>query len=61
VVARDVQHRHVEPADDVLEVVEGKVATAQNQVRLDRGQAVAEQRLIDLVGDGEDLDLATHA
>jgi len=61
VVAGNIEERHVEPADDVLEVVEGKIAAAQDEVRFDRGQAIAIQRLVDLVGDGEDARGSTSA
>jgi hypothetical protein len=56
VVARDVQQGDVEPADQVLEVVERQVAAADDEVGLDAGQAIAVETLIDLVGDREDAD-----
>jgi hypothetical protein len=54
VVAGNVEHRHVEPADQVLEVVEGEVAAPQDELRPQGRQPVAVQRLVDLVGDGQD-------
>jgi hypothetical protein len=54
VVPRHVEQRHVEPADQVLEIVERKIAAAQHQVEVQAAQLVAIQRLVDLVGDGED-------
>jgi hypothetical protein len=53
-VARDIQQGHVEPADQVLEVVEREVTAAEDEVGLEVPKPVAVQRLLDLVGDGED-------
>ena len=52
-VAWDVEERHVEPADQIFEVVEGQVAAAHNEVRLDGAQPVAIETFVDFVGDGE--------
>jgi hypothetical protein len=57
VVARHVEQRDVEAADQVLEIVEGQVAAAQDQVGPDLRQALAVETFIDLVGDGEDAQL----
>lgn len=54
VVARDIQERNVQLADQVLEVVERQVAAGEYQVGLDRRQPVAVQAFVDFVGDGED-------
>ena len=56
-VAWDVEQRDVEPADEVFEVVERQIATPEHQVRIQPGQAVAIERFVDLVGDGEDARL----
>lgn len=56
-VARHVEKGNVQPADEVLEVVERQVAAAQDQVRPDRRELVAVESLLDLVGDGEDAQL----
>jgi hypothetical protein len=58
VVARDVEQRDVEPADEILQIVEGQVAAAEDQVGPDLRQAVAVETLIDLVGNGEDARLS---
>ena len=49
-----VEQGHVEPAEQVFEVVEGEVTAAEDQVGVEVSQPVAVQRLFDLVGDGED-------
>jgi hypothetical protein len=54
VVARHVEHGNVEPAHQVLEVVEGQVAAADDDIGTDLGEPIAIERLVDLVGDGED-------
>jgi hypothetical protein len=54
VIARDVVKGDVEPRDEVLEVVERKVAATENQVDVQRRQPVSVERFVDLVGDGED-------
>ena len=53
-VAGHVQQRDVDPADQVLEVVERQVAAAEDQVGTKARQPVAVEPLIDLVRDGED-------
>jgi len=60
VVAGHVEQRHVEPANQVLEIVERKIATAQDKLDVQRPQLVAVQGLVDLVGDGEDSRDATR-
>jgi hypothetical protein len=57
VIAGHVEKRNVEPADQVLEIVEGQVAAAQDQVGPDLRQAIAIEAFIDLVGDGEDAQV----
>ena len=57
-VAGHVQQGDVEPADQVLEVVERQVAAAQDEVGPDAGQAIAVQTVIDLVGNREDAQCA---
>jgi hypothetical protein len=54
VVARHVEQGDVEPGDEVLEVVEGQVAAAEDQVGTQSVEPVAVERLVDLVGDRED-------
>jgi hypothetical protein len=54
VVAWDVEERHVEAGDDVLEVVEGKIATTENDVGLQPGELVAVEAFVDLVRDRKD-------
>lgn len=56
-IAGHVEKRNVEPADQVLEIVEGQVAAAQDQVGPDLRQAIAIEAFIDLVGDGEDAQV----
>jgi hypothetical protein len=54
VIAGHVEHRNVEAADQVLEVVERQVSASEDDVRPDRIQLVAVEALVDLVGDRED-------
>jgi hypothetical protein len=54
VVAWDVKERHVEAGDDVLEVVEGKIATTENDVGLEPGELVTVEAFVDLVRDRKD-------
>ena len=54
VVARDIEERNVEPADQVLEVIERQVATTEYEVGLDGRQPIAIQAIVDFVRDGED-------
>ncbi len=57
-IAGDVEERHIHAAHEVFEVVERQVTTGQDQVWLEGREPVAVQRLIDLVGDGEDARVA---
>jgi hypothetical protein len=59
VVARYVQQRHVETADDVLEVVPGQVSARQDDVRLEIQELVSVQALVNLVRDGENARQAS--
>jgi len=54
VVAGDVEEGDVEPADDVLEVLEGQVAGRENQVGTEAPQLRAVERFVDLIGDCQD-------
>jgi hypothetical protein len=53
-VPRHVQQRHIEAADQVLEVIEREVAARENDVRPIRAKPVSVKSLVDLVGDRED-------
>ena len=53
-VARDIQERNVEPADQIFEVIERQVAARKNDVRAERCELFAVQRFIDFIGDCED-------
>lgn len=53
-VARHVDERNIEAADDILQVVERQVATGNHQVRAKAGELVGVERLIDLVRNRED-------
>lgn len=59
-VAGHVQQRDVDPADQVLEVIERQVAAAKDQVGTKARQPVAVEPLIDLVRDGEDAQLVAQ-
>jgi hypothetical protein len=54
VVSGHVQDRNVEAADQVLEVVEGQVATRQDDVGPIGAEPISIKGLVDLVGDRED-------
>ena len=58
-VARHVQQRHVEAADDVLEVVPGQVPAREDDVSLEIQELVPVQALVDLVRDGENAGQAS--
>ena len=53
-IARHVQQRHIEAADDVLEIVKGKIPAAKYDVGLQTVELVSIEPLIDLVRDGKD-------
>jgi hypothetical protein len=54
VVPGHVQNRNVEAADQVLEVIEGKVATREDDVGPIGAEPISVKGLVDLVGDRED-------
>jgi len=58
VVAVDGVQGDVEFADEIVEVIRGQVASAQDDVRRSSGaqRVVAVQARINLVGDGQDLE-----
>jgi hypothetical protein len=60
VVARYVDERNIEAADDVLQVVERQVATGNHQVGAKAGKLVGVKRLIDLVRNREDPRHVRH-
>jgi hypothetical protein len=53
-VAGDVQQRLVGPADQVLEVLEGQVATGDDEVWVELSKGVTPERLRYFVSNGED-------
>ena len=53
-VARHVEQRHIEAADDVLQVVEGKVPATKHDVGLQAVELVSVEPFVDLVRDRKD-------
>jgi len=54
VVARNIDERYVEPADHVLQIVEGKVAGGNHEVRSELDELVGVKPLVHLIGDRQD-------
>jgi hypothetical protein len=60
VISGHVEKRNVQPADEILQVVEGEVAAADDDVRPDRREPVPVEAVFDLVADGEDAQLVVR-
>ncbi len=56
VIAVNVQQRHPGLRPQVLEVVERQITTSHNEIRTQSPQPWPIQRLVDLIGDGENPD-----